>query len=119
MELKPHLERKSRKQHEQLRITEKFELPTDLKDERVSKSNPAIKADQIDAFDDLESTFDKDGHIITIVGHMTRDGEIELQLMMDGGELTHEKLHLMKQRRPLPTADYLINNVPCSLSNSR
>ena len=75
VEPKPHLKRKLRNQHEQLGIIENFILPTDLKEECAPKSNPAITADQIDMFDNIEQKFDKDGHTITIVGHRCRDGE--------------------------------------------
>ena len=75
--------------------------------------------DQIDMLEKSNLTFDKDGHIIEIVGYRTRDGVIELQLLMDTGEKMYEKLHRMKQDHLLPTANYLIHNIPYTPSNSQ
>ena len=116
---KHYTDRRTRKQHEQLEITENLKLPQDLQIEYVSSDNPPITADDIDITQKSNPTFDKDGDIIKIVGHRTRDGAIELQLLMDSGETMYEKLHRMKQDYPLPTAEYIIQNLRYSPSNSR
>ena len=79
---KAHSKSNTRNKHEYLVITDGFKLPTDVKDEYTSDLNPAITADQIDAFKTLEPAVDKDIHVITIAGDRCRDRSIEIELIM-------------------------------------